>query len=73
MFLNGEKRDPFPKMNLNQGFVGDGYPLCAQIPKKSFLKKGAKYRLVGNWNKPELSPETASWRTHSCKSIYLTL
>jgi len=64
MFLNGEKRDPFPKMDLNGGYISDGYPLCAHIPSGSFLRKGAKYRLVGNWNKPELSPETGFWRTH---------
>jgi len=62
--LNGDRRDPFPKMDLNEGFVGDGYPLCADIPSRSFLKQGAKYRLVGGRNRPELTPEPSSWENN---------
>ncbi len=67
MALNGDRRDAFPKMDLNEGFVGDGYPLCAHIPSKSFLKKGARYRLVGSRNKPELTSEPSSWESNGSK------
>ena len=47
-------RDPFPKSNLDGGFIGDGYLLCSDIPAQSFLKKGAGYRLLGGNPSPEL-------------------
>jgi len=47
-------RDPFPKTNLNGGFIGDGYLLCKDLPAQSFLKKGAGYRLLGGKSSPDL-------------------
>lgn len=47
-------RDPFPKTNLHGGYIGDGYPLCVDLPAKSFLKAGAKYRLLGGSTAPQL-------------------
>lgn len=67
MRLIGEKRDPFPKIDLKEGYIGDGYPLCADLPSKHFLKKGALYRAIGNSNRPELTPETPFWKTNSGK------
>ena len=40
-------RDIFPKANLYGGYLGDGYPLCNEAPSRSFLRKGATYRLLG--------------------------
>ena len=40
-------RDIFPKANLYGGYLGDGYPLCNEAPLRSFLRKGATYRLLG--------------------------
>lgn len=54
MALEGIWRDPFPKLDLNQGFIGDGYPLCTELPTKQFLKKGATYRLIGSANAGDL-------------------
>ena len=54
MLIVPEWRDPFPKSNLNGGFIGDGYVLCTDLPNKSFLKKGARYRLLGGSSSPEL-------------------
>ena len=54
MHIVPEYRDPFPKSNLNGGFIGDGYLLCMDLPAKSFLKKGAGYRLLGGKPSPEL-------------------
>jgi len=49
-----EWRDRFPKSNLYGGYLGDGYPLCTDLPVKQFLKKGARYRLLGSSALPEL-------------------
>jgi len=54
-------RDRFPKSNLNGGYIGDGYPLCENLPEKAFLKLGAKYRLLGTSPKPELLVENPVW------------
>ena len=35
------------KIDLDDGYVGDKYPLCVDQPKYHFLKKGAVYRLLG--------------------------
>jgi len=32
---------------LNGNYLGDGYPLCTDLPNKAFLAKGAKYEFVG--------------------------
>ena len=40
-------RDKFPKTNLRGGFLGDGYPLCNELPPRQFLSKGARYKFTG--------------------------
>jgi cullin-associated NEDD8-dissociated protein 1 len=40
--------DSLPKNALDNGHLGDGYPLCKNLPSKSFLRKGAKYRYLGS-------------------------
>ncbi|KAL7561156.1 hypothetical protein ACA910_011978 [Epithemia clementina (nom. ined.)] len=50
-------RDMFPKMGLNQKYIGDGYPLCSDLPPRHFLKQGAKYLLLGSNPFPELQPD----------------
>ena len=47
-------RDPCPKSNLHKGFIGDRYPLCQDLPARSFLKKGARYHSLGKNSSPEL-------------------
>lgn len=47
MKIDPRLRDQFPKMGLYGQHVGDGYPLCRDLPKHHYLKKGAKYRLMG--------------------------
>lgn len=41
------RRDWFPKKDLVGGWLGDRYPLCADLPKGAFLKAGATYKLLG--------------------------
>jgi len=38
-------------------YVGDGYPLCADLPEQQFLKKGAIYRILGAKSNPDFAPE----------------
>ena len=54
-------RDMFPKMGLNGKYIGDGYPLCADLPHQHFLKRGAKYRLLGYSSQPELQDDPPEW------------
>jgi len=66
MAINVAYRDPFPKMGMDQTYIGDGYPLCVDLPAKHFLKRGATYRLLGRTPSPELSkPDVAQWKDSS--------
>jgi hypothetical protein len=42
MKINPIEHDSFPKNGLDGTHIGDGYPLCKNLPKQAFLKKGAK-------------------------------
>jgi len=61
MTIAVKSRDPFPKMDLNDGYIGDRYPLCADLASPSFLTKGAKYRLLGTSSYPELHDDSDDW------------
>lgn len=54
MMIVGDWRDVFPKQNLFNGYVGDGYPLCEDLPVHQFLRKGSVYRLLGSSDEVEL-------------------
>uniref|UniRef100_A0A7S4RIT9 Uncharacterized protein n=2 Tax=Ditylum brightwellii TaxID=49249 RepID=A0A7S4RIT9_9STRA len=47
MYIEPTHRDNFPKSDVQGGYIGDGYPLCVDLPEKMFLNKGAKYRFLG--------------------------
>ena len=61
MKMVSRSRDRYPKMNLYDGYVGDGYPLCHDLPSKPFLKKGAKFRVLGEKSRPELQFEDSTF------------
>ena len=67
------KRDLFPKSNLHRGHLGDGHPLCADLPPRHFLSKGAKWtylgRASGAVSQPESIHEQTAWRLHA---LYVT-
>ena len=65
MRINAEWRDRFPKTDTTGGYIGDTYPLCNDLPSKSFLKKGAKYRLLGSSSLPELTNDPTEFSTES--------
>ena len=46
-YMDVYNRDYFPKMDLYDRYLGDRYPLCTDLPERSFLRRGAKYRLIG--------------------------
>ncbi|GMH88299.1 hypothetical protein TrST_g6936 [Triparma strigata] len=52
MQINFEWRDRFPKRALDGKFIGDGYPLCRDLPSQAFLKVGARYSYLGSSFKP---------------------
>ena len=54
-------RDAFPKMGLGKQYVGDGYPLCADMPQQHFLKRGAKYILLGYSPSTDLQGDPSDW------------
>ena len=67
-----EYRDVFPKMGLNGQYVGDKYPLCSDTPKHRFLKKGAKYLLLGSSSNSEHLDNPEEW-ANDPNAIRLTL
>ena len=56
-------RDKFPKTDMTGGYIGDGYPLCTDLPAKMYLKKGAQYRLLGSSHMPELMEDDPKFIT----------
>jgi hypothetical protein len=48
MHISGAKRDRSPKTTPTNGYIGDGQPLCADLPKHNFLMTGAEFRYRGS-------------------------
>lgn len=71
MVINMEFRDVFPKMGLNRQYIGDGYPLCADLPDAHFLEKGAKYRLLGRKPRPDLLEDPEEWEEESAAQRFV--
>jgi uncharacterized protein (DUF1800 family) len=61
MTIDETWRDRFPKMGLNRRYIGDGYPLCADLPDKHFLSKGATYTLLGRSPLPLRQRDPTDW------------
>ena len=53
--------DSFPKRGLDNSYIGDKYPLCADMPNRAFLRIGAKYRLLGGSSAPILQEDPVQW------------
>ncbi|CAK0855036.1 unnamed protein product, partial [Prorocentrum cordatum] len=47
MMMYGVFHDVYPKPGLLGGYLGDGYPLCSDLPSGAFLREGARYKFVG--------------------------
>ena len=44
------EKDWFPKIGMDNSYIGDKYPLCSDLPSQHFLKAGAKYVALGGNN-----------------------
>ena len=58
-------------MGLDSQYIGDGYPLCSDLPDQHFLKKGATYLLLGSDPNPSLHKDPSSWRRAAAKRLSL--
>ena len=47
MLIRGDWRDPFPKTNMIGGYVGDGLPVCSELPERAWLRQGAAWSYLG--------------------------
>ena len=52
----------FFQLGLNSKYIGDGYPLCSDLPHQHFLKKGARYRILGAKANPDFTDEGSNKR-----------
>ena len=50
------------QLGLNKQYIGDGYPLCTDLPDKHFLHKGATYRLLGSDPSTTLLNDPQEWK-----------
>eukprot|EP00804_Cyclotella_cryptica_P019763 CCRYP_009664-RA/>CCRYP_009664-RA protein AED:0.11 eAED:0.11 QI:135/1/0.94/1/1/1/17/0/2177 len=55
------ERDWFPKISSDGGYIGDKYPLCADLPERHFLRKGATFRLLGGSSTPLWHNDQVHW------------
>lgn len=54
-------RDWFAKLDLTGGYVGDTYPLCSDLPKKHWLKKGAHFTHLAGSSDPVYHTDDPMW------------
>ena len=64
------KKDWFPKLDLLGGHIGDKYPLCEDLPLRSFLRKHAVYRLLGGSPRALWYYEPEAWYQDGNKDYY---
>ena len=56
-------RDKFPKSHTENGYIGDNFPLCIDLPSRHFLRKGARYRFLGSSSLPEMVDDPPEFAT----------
>jgi hypothetical protein len=49
------------QMGLGNWYIGDGLPLCSDLPDRHFLRAGAAYRLLGSSAVADLLSEDSDW------------
>ena len=59
-------------MDLDGNFIGDTYPLCVDLPTRQFLRKGAKFRLLGSSTFTQLHYQRISNITNPIKALVLS-
>mmetsp|Transcript_102655 Transcript_102655/g.294143 ORF Transcript_102655/g.294143 Transcript_102655/m.294143 type:complete len:2583 (-) Transcript_102655:1307-9055(-) len=65
MQITSTKRDLWPKMNLYDGYLGDGLPLCQSLPSHAFLRRGATYNYLGTSSTPVDHAHSSWWDSFS--------
>jgi hypothetical protein len=65
MRIQASWRDKFPKSDLDDGYIGDGFALCVDLPSRMFLRKGASYRYLGSSSLPQLMDDPSQLATDS--------
>jgi len=73
MQIRIDYRDHLPKLGLNGQYIGDGYPLCSELPNQHFLKQGATYRLLGEDPRPHLLNDPTANEWHGAAPRRITL
>lgn len=71
MLLTSDWRDVFPKLDLHEHFIGDRYPLCVDQPTRTFLRKGATWRYLGQSALPDLMDDPSSFAYDSTVRLSL--
>ena len=66
-------RDTFPKTSLDGGFIGDGYPVCTDLPPRAFLRVGARYQYLGFSRHPALQDDPTYYETWMGGTLELEL
>jgi uncharacterized protein (DUF1800 family)/uncharacterized protein (DUF1501 family) len=61
MQIEKDYRDIYPKRDILGGYIGDRFPLCADLPVQDHLSKGATYRLLGGKINPEMQQDGKNW------------
>ena len=65
MGIDPAGRDVFPKTDLLGDYIGSRVaPLCVDLPKKHFLRKGATYKLLGGDGNPRFQHDPSDWSTN---------
>eukprot|EP00804_Cyclotella_cryptica_P013853 CCRYP_002403-RF/>CCRYP_002403-RF protein AED:0.04 eAED:0.04 QI:361/1/1/1/0.81/0.82/17/505/2306 len=65
MTIDPASRDLFPKTDLSNGYIGNrDVPLCVDLPRKHFLRRGAVFRLLGSVGRPTYQFDPADWSTN---------
>ncbi|CAK9003037.1 STI1-like protein, partial [Durusdinium trenchii] len=52
--------DSYPKQDLDKNYLGDGLPLCSELPKRSFLMQGARYEFLQSYSENSLQIDASS-------------
>jgi uncharacterized protein (DUF1501 family) len=58
---DGDRHDWWPKKDLLDGWIGDRYPLCSDLPPQAFLKAGATFKLLGRSSSPRYQFDNENW------------
>lgn len=59
-------------MGLDRKYVGEGYPLCSDLPAQHFLKQGATFILLGADPNPERHQDPSTWWDDAPKRLSLS-